>query len=436
MRIVRWIKQRLAFIRTPFAHPLPAVYPAIGSILLALFGCLFVIFAICGPHDFGALIIEGLFLVAILGWVSIALSNTAAQIVLNAIKPGAILFSILFFVTYQTVQAFWITLTVLVALVLIEHWQRHDADPLYSKVAQTLTVISAMVQLLRHFTSYFLPSLQHTLTAQFEYVNRFFDLKQTLFDVILAIILLGTGVNTIQRFHRFEWKPLFKPRSNWLLLTIFLLIEYLPNFSRQLAIAFVTFFREAIIYTYETFFSAPLWNTIIYIALTTGLGFALVADVIYVQTDLYAILRNTDPFLAPTQQILSGYLHLVLAFVLSAICVLLLVLVSLPRSASLAQCRSALQRCTSASVGLVICMWFAGFFAWGVNALFYIHPNFFVTPGYFTTGAIIFALWALFTARLHPAIVPIAPERDANVVSFPDVPSRSPSCPVASPASH
>jgi hypothetical protein len=113
-----------------------------------------------------------------------------------------------------------------------------------------------------------------------------------------------------------------------------------------------------------------------------------------VQTDLIAVLRNTEPFFAPSGPRLRSHVVLVGIFLLSAIEVAALTVIWLPRTASHTERRPAYKNLTLATAGVVMCMWLATFTAWVANAIFHLDDKRFVTPGYFIALAAIFLVWA------------------------------------------
>ena len=330
-------------------------------------------------------------------WAGIPLSTSDPKLLDNSGFYAVILFSILYFIAYQTIAAFWITLVVLVALVLIEHTRRQDPEPLYTKLAQTLILASLIAYAMRKFTEYFLPTLQARLTEQFEFLFQLLKLRETIAIIVACIILYATAANTVESLRRFEWREYGRPpnSNNILAVALHQLIYYIGNFFRILSTAFVTVLREAIAYIVKTFFSRHLLRTTLYILGTAGFCSLLVGQLIFVGPHLVHVLTNSEPFFSPTNSLLYSYAVLVAVFVLTTLEVAALTVIWLPRAASPIARRSAYKILTLASAGVVICMWISVFTAWVSNYIFQFDGKQFVTPGYFTALVAIYFLWAL-----------------------------------------
>jgi hypothetical protein len=383
------------------AFPLSKITLTSCAVVTVLIG-LFIIAAICFHILEGSRhpIVEAVMLAVIVLWAGIARATSEINLLYKAGHLAVILYPFLFFLGYQTVGGFWLTYFVLVAIVFDEHRHRLDDEPIHTKIAQTVTVLFVMAHLLLWFTEHFLPRIQATLRDNFDYLYEFLRLRQILGITIGSIILYATAIQTIHRFRTFEWREYkISPRVPEIIAdAVRELVYYVGNFFRIIGIAFVTVLREAIIYTWKTFFSAPLWRTIFYIAATAAVSALLVGDVLFMQSYLTEVLRNTHPFFAPTVHLLWSYLIVLGSFAAAAAGVAALTWLRLSRTAPGAKRHPAYKKLTLTSSAIVICIWIAAFTAWVLNTIFHLNDDQFITLGYFTCLALIFAIRAAITA--------------------------------------
>jgi len=320
-------------------------------------------------------------------------------------------FPILYFIDYQTVTAFWITLSVLVAVILLENGRRLDTEPLYTKIAQTLTVIFVIANVLRRFTEYFLPSLQATLAMQFDTLYQLLKLREALGLALLLIIIYGSAISIVRRFQLSDVLNVGSPPDGmWASVGYY--IRYLFRLLGSVATIVIV---ETIVYVYNTFLSTYFLWTIVYITSTAAVMALLVADVIFVQPYLVAVLRNVEPFFAPSLGLALSYALVAIAAMAAGVLLFPLTWIWLPRAAAHAIRDRAFKTILNGAVGILFCIWLAAFTAWIANLIFHFDPAQFVVAGYYTALALVFFPWAMIVSyrsgrlQIQPEAVPPPP---------------------------
>ncbi len=340
-------------------------------------------------------VVEGMLIALATLWVSIPLATSGKDLLVKLGYHASLFFTALYIIAAQTITAFWITLVVLTGIIVVEHWRRLDTDPIYTRIAQTITVFLLTATALRHLTQFFLPTLQAALNEQYGWLVNVLRLREAVGISLGAIIIYATGINTIHRLRGLEWSEYRSPAStNPVALAVFDLCYYAVNGWRFFSLMFVTILREAIVYVVNTLFNPNLIKTVLYSAATAAIGAALVAQAFFVHPYLVAVCRSVAPFFAPSANLLYAYAITAVFLALTITELVLLTWISLPRAATRIERRPAWQRFTLTTAAAGVCIWFATSTAWIANAVFQIDGQHYLTPGYFSAIVIPFALWA------------------------------------------
>ncbi len=341
------------------------------------------------------LLIEGMLIALVTLWASVPLATSGEGLLFKIAYHATLFFAVLYFTAAQTIIAFWITLVVLTGIIIVEHWRRLDTDPIYTRIAQTITVLMLTATVLRHCTQLFLPTLQAALNDQYTWLMNVLRLREGIIIFLGAIIVFATGVNTIHRLRGLTWREYRAPIStNPMVVALFDLRYYVSNGWRFFSLIFVTILREAIVYVVNTLFNPNLLKTILYSAATAAIGTLLVAQVFYVRPYLLTVLRSADPFFLPSPDLLYAYTITATALTLTITALVLLTWIALPRAATRIERQPAWQRFTITTAAAGVCIWLSTTVAWITNSLFHLDGKQFLTPGYFSAIVVPFALWA------------------------------------------
>ncbi len=381
-------------------------FPIARSILAAIAGIailalLLVIVIICAERDQpGTFPIVLLLLVftSVL-WISLPLAASEQELYANFGYYAFLFFAILFFIAAPTIASFWITLGLLTMIIIMEHRRRIANTPFYTTTAQILTVLLATASSLRRATEWFLPDLQLALSQQFSFLFDVLRLRELLGLLFGAIIIYATGINSLQRLRKLEWRERRPPTTNNpIRLALHDIRYYISNGVRFFANCFVIILHEACLYLINTILNPDLLKTILYSAITAVIACVIIIETYLAMPYLSTILQATDSLLAPTRQLLSAYA--VVTFLLFAVIAELTVLISLslPLNQTRVMRRPAYQRFTLTTVGVGVCIWFATTTAWIINSLIQLFPGQYITPGYYSAIVVPFALWSAFQA--------------------------------------
>lgn len=363
--------------------------------------CGAIIVVICSQQHIGAPhpIIPGLLLLPITLWISIALADSDEHVVLMVLYFGSIFFTVLSFIAYQTILSFWTTLCVLSSIIVLEHWRRATSDPLYTRLAQVVVVLAVTASALRHFTAVFLPTLQRELHDQYTWLIQVLWLREGILILLGAIIIVATGIKSIEHLRQFQWREYTVPKStNSVVLALYDLRYFARNGSRFFCLTFVIVLREAIVYVANTLLNPNLLKTVFYSSATAIIAVALVAQAYLIQPFLVEVLQNTAPFFQPSHDLLMAYARIAGIFVLALAEAIVLTWIWLPRSAARSDRRPAWQRFTLTTAAGGVCIWLATTAAWLVNYFYPLHATYFATPGYVMAIIVPFALWATVQA--------------------------------------